>query len=495
MTGTSKNENALFDFDCSKNPMNLPSRIDDDGLLVAWSLEHEHKPQPIGFRYGNGDQSADVGCLDPILFDDDGHLMTFAPAGAGKGTGCIVPTLLRHKGQIVVIDPRGEAYAVTAHRRRELGHKIIVLDPAGFSEGPRDTFNPFDILDLDSATALEEIAALTDLLWPDEQSPDDPFWQSSGKQFLLGVILHLLYDKPASQNTFAEVRRIVGQAVNDPAGVLGAMLQSRHPEARHIANMLQLPAAEILSGIISFAHQGLSLFRGELVQEATARTSFDLSAFEDGDLLSLYLIMPPHLLESHRGLLRIWISALMMAAERKQERGTHASLFLLDHAAQLGVLPKLRQAITLMRGYGLQTWSFWQDVQQFTSLYPDDWQTMTNNCSVIQAFGAKTLRAAKDMSELTSFGNARNTLGMDYDEMLLAITGDETVVAQRVNYLTDPIFKGLWESNPLHEQQSAAPPQPRHPKRFYIRPRAELLQKLISDDDTLLDGLIKKWDA
>ena len=494
MSEKSKSQNALFELDCSKNPMNLPSRIDDDGLLVAWSLEHEHKPQPIGFRYGSADQPAEAGCLDPILFDGGGHLMTFAPAGAGKSTGCIVPTLLRHKGQVAVIDPRGDTYLITARRRRELGHKIILLDPAGFTDGVSDTFNPFDVLDLDSHSSLEEIAALTELLWPDEQSADDAFWHRSGRQFLLGVILHLLYDMEPARHTFAEARRIVGQAVNDPAGILGAMLQSRHPEARHIANMLQLPAADILSGIISFAHQGLSLFRGELLQEATARTSFDLSAFEDGDLLTIYLVMPPHLLESHGGILRLWISALMMAAERKQQRGAYTSLFLLDHAAQLGVLPKLRQAITLMRGYRLQTWSFWQDVQQFTSLYRDDWQTMTNNCSVIQAFGAKTLRAAEEMSELTGFGNVRKTLTMDYDEMVLSNAGDEPVVAQRVNYLTDPIFKGLWDPNPLHKGRSDKPPQSRHPKRFYIRPRAELLQKLISEDDTLLDDLMKKWE-
>ncbi len=36
--------------------------------------------------------------------------MTIASTGAGKGVGCITPALLRHKGPVVVIDPKGEMY-------------------------------------------------------------------------------------------------------------------------------------------------------------------------------------------------------------------------------------------------------------------------------------------------------------------------------------------------------------------------------------------------
>jgi len=474
---------------------NLPGQIGDDGLLVAWSLEDEHKPQPIGFRYGDTDQPKRTGYLDPVLFDGEGHLITIAPTGAGKGTGCIIPTLLRHQGPVIVVDPKGENYAVTARRRRELGQKVVVLDPMGITDAQSDTLNPLDIVDAESPTSLDEAAALTSLLWPDEVSANDQFWRSRGNQFVLGLVLHLLYDHPKTQHTFTDVRRMVGQSLNDPLGTLKAMMQSRHPEAGQIATMLQMPAEETLGGIISFAQEGVSFFRGQLIQEATSKTSFDLSAVTKGDPLSIYIVLPPHMLESHGRLLRMWITVLMIAISRRRGRPDLSTLFILDEAAQLGTLPQLRQAITLMRGYGMQTWSFWQDASQLTMLYPYDWQTMINNCSVIQAFGAKNLRAAQEMSDLTGFGNAYDTLGLDYDEMLLSNAGDETVVAQRLNYMTDPIFKGLWDPNPLHGELSDKPPQPRHPKRFYIRPRAELLQKLIADDDTLLDDLMKKWDS
>ena len=71
----------------------------------------------------------DVFCESPMTYADDPHLMTFAPTGSGKGRGIIIPTLLSYPGSVVVIDPKGENYKVTARRRREMGHQVVVLDP------------------------------------------------------------------------------------------------------------------------------------------------------------------------------------------------------------------------------------------------------------------------------------------------------------------------------------------------------------------------------
>ena len=70
----------------------------------------------------------------PIFDDDEGHLITFAPTGAGKGVSCIIPALLTWDGPAIVIDPKGENYAVTARRRLELGQRVALIDP--FNVGP-----------------------------------------------------------------------------------------------------------------------------------------------------------------------------------------------------------------------------------------------------------------------------------------------------------------------------------------------------------------------
>src|SRR3546814_12619232 len=89
--------------------------------------------------------------------------------------------------------------------------------------------------------------------------------------------------------------------------------------------------------------------------------------------------MPPHMRGSHGRLLRLWVGALVTAIMRRRARPEASTLFVLDEAAQLGTFDELRQAVTLLRVYGLQHWSFWQDASQLQCLYHDDWMTMVYN--------------------------------------------------------------------------------------------------------------------
>ena len=47
-------------------------------------------------------------------FRQDGHLLTCAPTGAGKGISGVIPNLLEYPGSAFVLDFKGETYAVSA---------------------------------------------------------------------------------------------------------------------------------------------------------------------------------------------------------------------------------------------------------------------------------------------------------------------------------------------------------------------------------------------
>jgi type IV secretion system protein VirD4 len=55
----------------------------------------------------------------------------FAPVGAGKSTGLVIPFLLSCEESCVVIDFKGELALATAEARRRMGHEIVILDPYG----------------------------------------------------------------------------------------------------------------------------------------------------------------------------------------------------------------------------------------------------------------------------------------------------------------------------------------------------------------------------
>lgn len=446
-----------------------PPSLPGEGLLVAWSMETEHVRTPVGFNYGDPDVSPKDGYIDPILMDGDGHLITIAPTGAGKGVGCIIPALLRHNGPVIVIDPKGENAAVTARARRERGEKVVVLDPMGITNEEPGGFNPLDLIQSGSPESVDEATALVTALLPDDiDSAKNRFWVSRGRQLLLGVVLHVVTDLPKEKRTLTEVRRIIHEMTTHKDRVAKRMRNSRHPEVRLIESALSIGASETLGGILSFAQEGIDFVRGPLVQFVLDETSFDIEEIVNGGPTSIFIVMPPHMLHSHGRVLRLWIGALIQLVLRRRTRPQTSTLFILDEAAQLGTLDELRTAVTLLRGYGLQTWSFWQDVSQLKTLYPLDWQTMVNNSRVFQAFGANNLGAAEAMADLVGFVSGRQFLEMERGEMLLQIAGDEAVVARLPNYLTDPVFEGQFDANPFFDPDFEPLPPPRL-SRAYLR--------------------------
>jgi type IV secretion system protein VirD4 len=456
--------------------MRLPDSLPQPGLLVGWSLELEHRKQPIGFGFGDPELTPREGWLDPVLLEGEGHIITIAPTGTGKGRSCIIPALLRHDGPVIVIDPKGENVAVTARRRREMGHQVVVLDPMGLTDEEPGSFNPLDLVDASSADAVDIVASYASVMVDGGSDPRNSFWYQRAQSLLSGLMLHSCTSADPGERTLAATRRLLAGLASDKPGSSIAknatneeLLNSPHPEARIAGQSLRNAAAETIGSILSMTQNGIDFLRGPMIERATASTSFDVDAVTRGEPLSIYLVLPPHMMESHGSLLRLWVMALMSLITRRRGRPERSTLFIIDEAAQLGTLPQLRQAVTLLRGYGLQCWSLWQDVSQLRLLYPRDWETMVNNCQVVQCFGALNLMAAEAMARLTGYGSPEVVLDLEQTEMLLQIAGEPAQRARKPDYLTDPAFRGMFDPNPYHD-----PAQPVMPDSA---PRVKLLEK------------------
>jgi type IV secretory pathway TraG/TraD family ATPase VirD4 len=55
----------------------------------------------------------------------------------------VIVNALHHRGQLIVLDIKGEVYAATAERRRAMGQKVCLLDLR--DEGARGSLNPLDL--------------------------------------------------------------------------------------------------------------------------------------------------------------------------------------------------------------------------------------------------------------------------------------------------------------------------------------------------------------
>lgn len=572
----------------------LPPKIEEPGLLVGYSLEDQHRKTPFGFSFGNESFTPQNGFLDPYLFHGEGHLITIAPTGAGKGVASVIPAALRHQGDLVVIDPKGENFAITAARRAAMGQEICLIDPFGVAnpqvieEGEAGGINVFNLLPFladSDPTAAQALAGM--LMQSSKGQKVDPFWDMSAASILAGLIdfyandpdggtiqdlLNDLFRFPRNRNVLgpnmthfertmeedADLRRILerfslfpwqveeafrehqalqrgelttsrvltaeqqmlrsdnemdpfseffdkkvetsnrdfgtalrffsstepddqtvrillqaaqssfaattsqaatqervkrflsaGDAydISYPVAIL-RMMSSRRDLPERVSAMIAGTPDKTWGSMITVLQNGLGYLNSAGIRQAISHSTLDLEKFRDGVGTSVYLVFPPHRLATHSQLLSTLFKGLINVLVTRKTRPERSTLFLMDEVAQLGHIDEFVAAKTLLRGYGVQVWSFWQDLSQLQAAYPEVWPTIINNCKVFQAFGCATPMMAHAMEDIFMVP-ASTVLNLEKDEMLLSVYGDEPVIARKPAYYSDPAFTGLFSSNPL----------------------------------------------
>lgn len=417
----------------------------DRELLLGWDAE-DLMNRPFGFapvsrRIRRSNQQ-------PLSYTGDSHLLTVAPTGAGKGRGVIIPNLLRYQGPVITIDPKGENYQVTARRRREMGQRVIVLDPFHIVEDKSDRLNPMDIFDLDKSILDCDAEMLASMLSVGHHFADDPFWSDSASAIMAGLIAHIASTFPKEERNLNSLRGLIYH--DDMDYTLATLLDKDevvNKMARdEIVAYLSHPAERTRPSVRSTASTYIKVFGSREVAETLESSSFNLQDVVSGEPISIYIVIPPEKLDSHKALLRLWVNTLLTAVISRRKIPRQRTLFLLDECAQLGSLPALKQAITLLRGYGLQIWSFWQDLSQLRLLYPQDWETILNNSAVLQTFGVANHLMASEWSKVVNW-DAQDLHELDPEEALVMIHGEGCRRCRRPDYLMDPVFANHFDAN------------------------------------------------
>lgn len=388
-----------------------------------------------------------------FTMERESHLITIAPTGAGKGRSVIIPNLLTYPGPIVVTDPKGENYAVTAEARRIMGHAVMRLDPFHVTGPDSDSLNPLELFSLADSEIETDAQMLADLLSLRKSFND--FWENSAFGLLSGIIGYVAAigkEKPGERTFTKLITTLNSDDVVYNLAVLLDTIGKQIPKMAYmeISSFLQKADKE-RSGVLSTTTAYLKALMSANVLKSLDESSISLTDIIEGKPLSIYLIIPPAKLKSHFTLLRLWIGTILHCITSRRVIPEHKTLFILDECAQLGTFSALETAITLCRGYGLQVWTFWQDLSQIRSLYPTGWPTMINNCGAVQIFGAKNSSVSSEAAKLLGI-EAEDIRLLENDDQIVCLDSDSYKI-KKLDYLNDSLFTGRFNENPFHARR------------------------------------------
>lgn len=357
------------------------------------------------------------------------HILVFAPTRSGKGIGLILPTLLAWEGSSIVLDIKGENWALTAGWRKSQGQTVLRFDPSDPS-GASAAFNPLEELRLDTLMAIPDVQNMVAMLVDPNGKGLEDHWSKAAFAMLGGAILHCcvmirhsqkrtatLYDLSCM---LADERRTIKQLFEEMIATPHAdLLKEMFPHseggaeahtfiassAREMSNKAENEA----SGVVSTPLTNLALYRDPVVALNTASCDFRIADLMNHEKpVNLYLVISLADIDRMRPLLRLMVDmfvrricAKMEFADGSSKAGyKHRLLLLLGEFTSLGKLPIMEKALAYIAGYGGKVYIIVQDITQLNGVYGKD-NSLMANCHVRIAYAPNTIETAKTLSDMT----------------------------------------------------------------------------------------------
>lgn len=382
-----------------------------------------------------------------LWFSGEGHIMVFAPTGAGKGIGFVQPNLHEVTSSMVILDPKGENTIVGAKRRRALGQKVIVLDPFGVTDEPTDTYNPLGALTYaDGASVGPMIEALADALIV-SKSEKDKHWTDGGRKFVAMLMWWMLAHEPPTNRNLVRLFDLAHGGYELLSKIATVMSEGRSPDA-DVARMCRALGNWFLGRqrrefsyfeSVTTNHLGwIGDFVWKGVLGGPPSPPLPLKTSKEG--MTVFLALPFQRIERYQAWLRLMVADLLASLYEVQGTPAHGPvLFLLDEAyAGLGRMESLFTAAAAVRSAGARLAFIYQDVEQVEKLYGKAWQSLVANSGVTLFWSVNDLSAAQFISARCGQRTAHvpgNPVGMAEPlqriEDIFTLPGDEIIALFR----------------------------------------------------------------
>ncbi len=326
-----------------------------------------------------------------------GHLLTIAGTRAGKGVAQIVPNLLVAPHPMVVIDPKGENYGITAAKRAAFG-PVFRFDPfkttAAFDrESPFARYNPLSFIRDDADARRLASMLLGDA--PANREGNATFFYNEAVNALTALILSVAR---SATPTMASLRRLAIATVQTDSGELQRLTGDPMPTVANMATLMMAYSPELRASVVAQINSATGIWDNEALQEATSACDFDLFDLKRR-AMTVYVVLPFDRMETHRGVLRMMLGQFLSAMLRDPQPARIPVMCFVDEFPSLGRLDEIVRALGEIAGMNVRLWLFAQSLSRLRALYGENTNAILANCATQCFFGVSDGETAQWISD------------------------------------------------------------------------------------------------
>jgi len=317
-----------------------------------------------GYILASKPNSKDVIIMPEETDVDNQNVMVIGSSGAAKSQAYVIPNLVNVRDKsIIVTDPKGELYDLTAQLKSDQGYKVYQIDFIHFMQS---RYNPLDFVETD--LEAQRVANTIISNFEGEGSGDNAFFKNSATNMLSALIIYVKASYPKEEANMSTLIEVYTNYVQNEE-VFNEWITTvpdNHPAKPMLNSILDL-TGNTRGSVTSTLNNGLSIFKLQKVRHMTKVSDFQIENFVDEKaILYVKLSMEDN---TFSPLTSVFFSQMIdvlyaIAKESPGQKLPRKVLFLLDEFANIGKIDKYSKTLATCRSTGLAMHTIIQNIAQ-----------------------------------------------------------------------------------------------------------------------------------
>lgn len=443
-----------------------------------------------GYILGKVPESKKLLIMDESADVSNQNIAVIGSSGSSKSQSYVIPNLINVRDKsIIVTDPKGELYDLTAQLKKDQGYKIYQVDFISFMQSK---YNPLSYVE---TTLQAQKVANTIISNFEGDGGDNVFFKNSATNMLSALIIYVKAEFPPEEANMEKVVQTYTDYVQDEETFNKWIktIPNEHPAKEMLNSIIDL-TGNTRGSVTSTLNNGFNIFKLPQVKRMTQKSDFHFKDFIDEKaILYVKLSMED---DTFAPLTSVFFSQMIniyydVASESKNQKLKRKIVFMLDEFANIGKIDNYSRTLATCRSLGLSMHTIIQNKSQLEkkSMYgaEETNDILSNHDTIV------ILRAKQEDTETTKWiSDALGTTTKEITKESVSVSRQGKTVSTNKEHIERPLMTQA-EVGSLEKHQSIVIIAGYNPMFLNKAMQSDIYQDLISIYDNKVGDFVANY--